>query len=118
MSGTAVFMEIAEEVTRDIYRDFPELLDRFGERGYQKCIDDNMHHLNHLDTAYQVQDTKPFVDYAIWLNNVLTSRGMQTSLVIDNFERLDRIFEGRLPAEWLPFYRDCLQKANETLRKL
>ncbi len=32
---------IIEYVTEGIYRDYPALLERFGERGREKCCEDN-----------------------------------------------------------------------------
>ncbi|WP_377891911.1 hypothetical protein [Alkalihalobacillus sp. R86527] len=81
---------IVERVVEGIYKDMPELLERFGERGRTKCREDNYHHIKHLDSARKLEADDFFIDYALWLNNLLTSRGMQTKHVIDNFERLEK----------------------------
>lgn len=77
-----------ENITEGIYKDYPEMMERFGELGKKKCIEDNYHHFRHLETAYAVKKAQIFTDYAIWLNNVLTSRGMKTEHLLDNFERI------------------------------
>ncbi|WP_226676611.1 hypothetical protein [Mesobacillus jeotgali] len=79
---------IIEEVTDGIYRDYPILLEKYGERGRQKCKEDNEHHIKYLQTAASMDEQKYFVDYALWLNGILTSRGMKTEHLIDNFQRL------------------------------
>ena len=79
---------IIEEVTDGIYRDYPILLEKYGERGRQKCKEDNEHHIKYLQTAASMDEEKYFVDYAHWLNGILTSRGMKTEHLIDNFQRL------------------------------
>lgn len=84
---------IIEEVTEGIYRDYPILLEKYGERGRQKCKEDNEHHIKYLQTAAKMDEEKYFVDYAHWLNGILTSRGMQTEHLIDNFQRLKYAFE-------------------------
>lgn len=88
-----IFNSIIEEVTEGIYNDNPVLLEKFGERGRQKCREDNEHHIKYLQTAAALDDEKYFTDYAIWLNGILTSRGMQTAHLVDNFERLKNAFE-------------------------
>ncbi|EZH64664.1 hypothetical protein DH09_19240 [Bacillaceae bacterium JMAK1] len=79
---------IALEVTKEIYRDFPDLWAKFGENGRFRTEEDNMHHLNHLETTMKMNDESYFLDYTEWLNRVLTSRNVGTHLIIDNFERL------------------------------
>ncbi|NKE06125.1 hypothetical protein [Mesobacillus selenatarsenatis] len=79
---------IIEEVTDGIYKDYPILLEKYGERGRQKCKEDNEHHIKYLQTAASMDEEKYFIDYAHWLNGILTSRGMETEHLIDNFNRL------------------------------
>lgn len=115
MDLTMLYKMIAEDVTADIYQAYPDLMLRYGEQGRVKCVEDNMHHLKQLDTAFLMQDQKMFLDYAQWLNEILTSRGMRPELLIDNFERLERVVNERLPQERLPFYLICLRGANAAL---
>ncbi|WP_270182839.1 hypothetical protein [Alkalihalobacillus sp. CinArs1] len=82
--------QVVERVVEGIYKDMPELLEKFGERGRSKCIEDNYHHMKHLESARNLDADEFFIDYALWLNNLLTTRGMETKHVIDNFERLER----------------------------
>ncbi|GAM13962.1 hypothetical protein [Mesobacillus selenatarsenatis] len=84
---------IIEEVTDGIYKDNPILLEKFGERGREKCKEDNEHHIKYLQTAAAMGEEKYFVDYALWLNGILTSRGMKTEHLVDNFQRLKNAFE-------------------------
>jgi hypothetical protein len=83
---------VIDYVTEGIYKDYPALLERFGERGRQKCREDNEHHIKHLQTSLKLDDHQFFIDYAHWLNGILTSRGMETFHLIDNFERLQEAF--------------------------
>lgn len=89
----AVISSIIEEVTEGIYNDFPFLLEKYGERGRQKCREDNGHHIKYLQTAADMNEKKYFIDYAHWLNGILTSRGMKTEHLVDNFMRLKTAFE-------------------------
>lgn len=72
-------------VTDQIYENDPSLLDRFGERGKEKCIEDNHHHLKHLHTAYELDSDQVFIDYALWLNGILVKHGMSRQHLLDNF---------------------------------
>lgn len=80
---------IIDRVVQGIYRDMPELLERFGEQGRVKCREDNYHHIKHLNSARNLDSDDFFVDYVLWLNNILTARGMKTEHLIDNFKRLE-----------------------------
>lgn len=93
-----------------MYRDYPELEERFGEHGKVKCREDNYHHFNHLKTAFTLQNGQFFVDYAHWLTNLLVSRGMKASHVIDNFERISRVLKDEYSDETV-FYRAVLTEA-------
>lgn len=77
--------QIVHNVTERIYQNEPSLLERFGEKGKEKCKEDNHHHLNHLKTAYELQNEQVFTDYAKWLNGILVKHGMKTQHLIDNF---------------------------------
>ncbi|MFD1020456.1 hypothetical protein [Thalassobacillus hwangdonensis] len=80
-------------IVEDIYRAYPDLVERFGENGRERTYEDNYHHLDHLETAFQMDNVTFFLDYTMWLNNVLTSRGVGTELIIDNYQRLIQILD-------------------------
>lgn len=80
--------KIVHQVVEEIYEAYPYLWDKFGENGRKRTTEDNYHHLDHLATAHQMDDVTFFLDYTEWLERVLTSRGVSTNLIIDNYERL------------------------------
>ncbi|WP_347552666.1 hypothetical protein ABFG93_10355 [Pseudalkalibacillus hwajinpoensis] len=43
---------IVEKVFEGIYRDMPELLDKYGETGRVKCREDNYHHIESFSTYF------------------------------------------------------------------
>lgn len=109
--------EIIEAVTAKIYEKEPCLLERFGERGKEKCTEDNHHHFNHLKTAYELNDTKVFADYAVWLNGILTKHGMRTQHLLDNFQIIKTVlseFESQTP-EVVSFYKSAIQAGKDAL---
>ncbi|SFB21873.1 MULTISPECIES: hypothetical protein [unclassified Bacillus (in: firmicutes)] len=79
------FNSIVDKVTEMIYEREPSLLERYGERGKEKCREDNHHHMKHLQTAFELDNQTFFTDYAIWLDGILTKHGMTSKLLIDNF---------------------------------
>ncbi|MTH53715.1 hypothetical protein GKZ89_09895 [Bacillus mangrovi] len=103
-----------DHVVSGIYRQYPELLEKYGERGKEKCREDNEHHFKHLRTAYEADMPKIFTDYAIWLNNVLTSRGMKSEHLIDNFDRIAEAM-GSIDAPERETYIGYLKEANQKL---
>lgn len=113
--------KVIEEVVEGIYKAYPMLEEKYGKLGREKCVEDNYHHFKHLDTAYTLNESNIFTDYAIWLNNILTSRGMKEEHLIDNFERIHTSLQNFDDKE-ASSYREYLASAiselhNEKLRK-
>lgn len=107
--------KIASETAKSIYEAYPTLWDRFGERGFEHTEKDNHHHLDHLETAFSLNDEKVFIDYTVWLETVLTSRNVETALIIDNFERLLEILPGNIDKDEEIFMTGCLTNAIAVL---
>ncbi|MDM5206434.1 MULTISPECIES: hypothetical protein [Cytobacillus] len=84
---------IAEEVTKRIFQEDPTLIERYGERGRNQTFIDNMHHLDYLKTAMELNTSKIFTDYALWLRGILIKHGMTTQTLIDNFLFLEEELE-------------------------
>ncbi|SFJ42128.1 hypothetical protein SAMN04487936_10299 [Halobacillus dabanensis] len=82
---------LVQEVADEIYEAYPFLWEKFGQNGRDRTEEDNYHHLDHLQAAYEMDSVDFFIDYTDWLNTVLTSRNVSTSLIIDNYERLIRL---------------------------
>ena len=108
---------IIDEVVEGIYEAFPMLAEKYGDLGRKKCVEDNHHHFKHLDTAYSLNEGKIFTDYALWLNNVLTSRGMKEDHLIDNFVRIRQALQVHQSGEAMG-YKQYLQSAIETLENV
>src|SRR5690606_6058223 len=109
---------IASETAKSIYEAYPDLWERFGEKGFIHTEKDNHHHLDHLETAFAMEDESLFMDYTKWLDSVLRSRGVETALIIDNFDRLMAILPGKVEADEEKFMLGCLEEANRLLKQL
>ncbi|MGV2621609.1 UNVERIFIED_CONTAM: hypothetical protein N8J90_10490 [Halobacillus marinus] len=108
---------LARKVTDEIYEAYPYLWEKFGQNGRERTEEDNHHHLDHLQAAYEMDSVHFFLDYTSWLNNVLTSRQVPTALIIDNFERLIRLLEAMEvdDKEQKEHYIEYLQQALQHL---
>jgi hypothetical protein len=71
-----------------MYADNPFWIERFGERGRVHADADAGRHVEHLVTALRTDSSAVFVGYARWLQSVLTTRGMCTRHLTDNFDLL------------------------------
>ncbi|PSL40783.1 hypothetical protein B0H99_104245 [Planomicrobium soli] len=107
--------QIAKETRESIYAAHPSLVERFGENGIVHTEKDNIHHLDHLETAYSLKQPSLFLDYTKWLQTVLESRNVGTHLIIDNFERLIAILPGKVKLEEEEFMILCLKEAIHLL---
>ncbi|MBB3113886.1 hypothetical protein FHS18_006001 [Paenibacillus phyllosphaerae] len=109
------YAAIIEQITAGIYEAYPELMERFGEAGKRKCMEDNEHHFRYLETAYALRRQQTFTDYAAWLNNILEKRGMKADHLIDNFERIDRAISGQLEPRKEQAFHTYLRAAIDRL---
>ncbi|MFE3894994.1 MULTISPECIES: hypothetical protein [unclassified Priestia] len=111
--------KIVERVTEKIYELEPSLLEKFGERGKERCHEDNHYHMKYLETTYKLDNLQIFTDYALWLNNLLTSRGMKTQHIIDNFNFIqEALFElDNYGDKQVQAYVAYLEEANHILKQ-
>ncbi|WP_368504281.1 hypothetical protein AB3N04_19855 [Alkalihalophilus sp. As8PL] len=108
---------IIDEITKEIYQAFPELNEKYGEAGRKKCREDNQHHFHTLETAYQMDQEKIFVDYALWLNGILVKHGMSPKHLIDNFERIARLIHDKVEEDKEEIFIQYLQAGIKAILK-
>src|SRR3954447_8919885 len=68
----------------------PFWLERFGERGRKFATEDGQQHVAYLVQAVVAHDPAVLTRYARWLRSALTTRGMCSRHLEENFERLAR----------------------------
>ena len=66
---------------------------RFGDRGRRAALEDQRHHLEHLVLALNADHPETLREYAQWLQVVLTSRGMCSRHLADNFILLGNLID-------------------------
>jgi len=67
---------IARAVTKRMFDEYPDILEKHGERGRQKCLQDMHYNIEHLIPAVDLEKPEMFADYARWLDTMLASRGV------------------------------------------
>lgn len=113
---TVLKEQIAKKAADQLYDAYPSLWERFGERGFEHTEKDNMHHLDHLETAYDLNDRQVFLEYTLWLEKILSSRNVETALITDNFERLISLLNDEVEPEEKEFMQLCLQESINLLK--
>jgi hypothetical protein len=77
---------IARAVTKRMFDEYPDILEKHGERGRQKCLEDMHYNIQHLIPAVDLEKPEMFADYARWLDTMLGSRGVSARDVRRCFE--------------------------------
>lgn len=109
--------DIVNTVVEKMYVDYPDLHERYGEKGKKKAIEDNHHHMKHLETAYELNNPAFFTDYAVWLNGILEKFGMTADLLIYNFDEIDKVLSTKTPDDRITAYRSYLEKGMNVLKE-
>src|SRR5947209_6219450 len=69
---------LARAVTAAIYEEFPDLIEKHGETGRAKCLQDMHYNIEHLIPAVDLQQPELFAEYVHWLDGMLRARGVAT----------------------------------------
>lgn len=96
---------LSARVVKEMYQD-RFWMARFGERGLEHTQQDGRFHVSYLVQALIASDPGVLTRYARWLRSVLTTRGMCTRHLAENFERLARaiqeqVFDSASAVEYL-----------------
>lgn len=90
---------LARAVTDALYAERPELVEKHGERGREKCLADMRHNVNHLAPAVELGDAEMFARYVTWLDGLLRARSVDTRDVVRSLELLRAECGARFPGE-------------------
>src|SRR3954463_14684116 len=88
---------ISEAVVERQYALRPELRDRYGERGREKCVEDTEYHLAHLSGALLASSPALFADYISWASGVMAVAAVRAEDVRENLSCLRDVLGDRLP---------------------
>lgn len=104
---------ISAQVIAEMWQD-PFWAERFGERGRRNADKDGSFHIDYLVEAVEMGDAAVMERYASWLQSVLTTRGMSTRHLDDNFARLAQAIAREIPDSEKAIA--CLEAARRALR--
>ncbi len=90
---------LAEAVTARHYELHPELSERYGNRGREKCLQDANYHISYLSEAIAASAPLLFADYLVWAKVMLAGRGISAQDLVTNLECLRAALSQILPVE-------------------
>lgn len=90
---------LARSLTDALYRERPELLERYGDYGRAKCLQDMHYNLEHLAPAVELEEPPLFTGYIRWLEGLLRARGVDVRDIVDCLRLMDLQFRERFTAE-------------------
>ncbi|HEY0016017.1 MAG TPA: hypothetical protein VGC13_06845 [Longimicrobium sp.] len=107
---------VARSVTGLLYAEMPWMVEKYGERGRLKCLQDMRYNLEYLAPAVELDDPAMFARYATWCDGVLRSRGVPTDELARSFELMESDVAARLPPEQAQAVAGCLRAGVQVLR--
>lgn len=88
---------LAEATVDEHYRRRPEMQQRYGPSGREKCVHDVCHHLRFLAASVECDSPQVFADYVAWAVKVMAAHRVAVSDVVENFEVLRDAVAAQLP---------------------
>lgn len=107
---------IARSVTGLLYAEMPWLMDKYGDRGRDKCLQDMRYNLEHLIPAVELEAPDMFARYAAWCDGVLRARGVPTAELARSMEIMRADVAARLPADQAAAVAVSLDAGLQALR--
>lgn len=88
--------ELAQIITELHFKNHPELLEQYGERGRKKCHQDALYHISYLEQAVRVNSNALFSNYLDWARTMLKERGIPEQDLIDNVTYIKEAIQQKL----------------------
>lgn len=90
---------LVEKIMSTHFQLFPDLAQRYDARQTELCKKDIAYNLSFLSQAIEVNSTRIFEEYIIWLRTFLSSVGVRNEDVITNFECMKDLLLEHLDSE-------------------
>ncbi len=107
----------AEMVAREFVR-HPELAQRYGEAGREKCLQDAVYHLAYLAQAIAADSLELFVNYIGWAKVMLAKRGVPAADLAGLLETMKETLGQELAPEFSRLACDYLDDGLRQLPRL
>ncbi len=75
---------LAERMTELHFERHPEIIERYGAEGKEKCFEDAIYHLEYLQEAVKVESKTLFNNYLDWAKIMLKERDIPENDLVDN----------------------------------
>lgn len=109
--------ELAQLVTDLHFQHYPELVDKFGDRGKKRCYDDAIYHINYLDQAVRVNSNILFSNYLEWAQTMLKERDIPGNDLVNNISFLKQAIRQKLTEPKAQQIIEFIDEALETLQR-
>ena len=110
--------ELARAITQALYAERPELLDRHGERGRRKCLQDMCYNLEHLAPAVALGEPSMFARYVVWLRDMLGARGVAADDIGRSLELISRVVREEFAVDEAAAVQEALHAGIAVLEKV
>jgi hypothetical protein len=88
---------IARAITDAMYREKPELLERYGEVGRVRCLEDMHFNIEHIAPAVALDEPALFERYVVWLRDMLAARNVPADDVRRSLELTNDVVKQHIP---------------------
>ena len=109
---------LAHAVTDALYAERPELLERYGETGRARCLEDLHYTLEHLIPAVDLGEPELFATYVRWLDALLRARGVPTREVVRCLELVEAEARARFAPDEAEAVADVLRSLQLVEREV
>jgi len=106
---------LAHTATDALYADMPELMDRYGAAGRERCLEDIQYTIDHLIPAVDLAQPSMFTTYVGWLDDLLRARNVSTREVIRSLELIEQAVRGELAPDEADVVAACLRAGLDSL---
>ncbi len=90
---------LAQIMTDLQFENHPELVEKYGDKGKEKCYEDAIYHINYLSQAIRVDSQKIFNSYLDWARRMLKERGIGVNDLMDNMRFLKKAIHQKISGD-------------------
>lgn len=91
--------DLASLMTEMHFGQHPELEDRYGKKGREKCYEDAVYHLNYLEQAVRFDSKTLFGNYLFWARTMLRKMNIPEHDLDDSITFMKKAVRQKLPEE-------------------
>jgi len=114
---TTQILPLAQLITNLHFQHHPNLEEKYGSTGRQKCTEDAEYHLSYLAQAVRSESKTIFTNYLEWAQVMLQSRNIPTQDLLDNLAYMDIACSQLLTGEDYRVVADYIRAGIHTLNK-